>query len=394
MKKVLIWNTYELKPTGGPAGYLFNIQQYARNNKIGNIVFLSDLIDIKDLKEKKYDYFFFKVLKKICGLFQKNNSLNILQFIKTVVSQKQYQKININLNDFDFIHFHTSYEFTKYLGYLQIKGFKGKTILTTHTPKPTYLEIIEDWNHLSVDDIPNKTLKKLKEIDYFAFDTADILLFPDRSALEPYKIWDNFNKIEIKENFKFIPTGINPVSFREEKDSILNKYNIPNGSFVISYVGRHNETKGFDLLKKFGEAILNKYDNIYFLIAGKEEPVKGISHERWIEVGWTNDPFSIINTCNIFVLPNKETYFDLILLEVMGLDKPVLLSDTGGNKYFNDKDLDLYYFEGSSLDSIINVFESSIYDKEFYNSKNRNYIINNLQTSHYVDKYINLLNND
>lgn len=392
MKKVLIWNTYELKSTGGPAGYLYNIQQYIKNSKIENIVFLSDIIDIKDLKETKYDYLLFKVFNKIWRLFQKDNSLNILYFIKKVLSKKEYKKININLNKFDFIHFHTSYELTKYLEFLKEKNFNGKTILTTHTPKPTYLEIIEDWNHLKVNNIPNTILNQLKEIDNFSFNKADILLFPDRTALEPYTVWDDFTKIETKQKLRFIPTGINPVSFKECKDSILAKYNIPNGSFVISYVGRHNETKGFDLLKKFGEKILNKYDNIYFLIAGKEEPIKGISHERWIEVGWTNDPFSIINASNIFVLPNKETYFDLILLEVMGLNKPILLSNTGGNKYFKEKSLDLYYFEGSNLDSMINAFEDNIYNKEFDNNKNKNYIINNLQTSNYVDKYLDFLN--
>lgn len=393
MKKVLIWNTYELKPTGGPSGYLYNIRQHAIHNKIENIVFLSDIIDIKDLKESRYDYFIFKVVKKIWGLFKKNNSLNVLLFIKIISSKKQYQKINIELNCFDYIHFHTSYEFTKYIDFLKEKDFSGKTILTTHTPKPTYLEIIEDWNHLKVSDIPEKTLNLLKKVDFFAFDKADILLFPDRFALEPYKTWNDFNKIETKKNFQFIPTGINPVNFKEKKDSILKKYNIPNESFIISYVGRHNETKGFDLLKKFGEILLDKYKNLYFLIAGKEEPLQGLAHDRWIEVGWTNDPFSIINACDIFALPNKETYFDLILLEVMGLDKPVLLSSTGGNKYFIDKGLDLYYFEGSNLQSMINTFESEIYGKHITNNINKNYICNNLQTSHYVKKYLELLNN-
>lgn len=394
MKRVLIWNTYELKPTGGPSGYLYNIRRYVKNNGIENIMFLSDIINLDELKQKKYDFFILKVFKKIFDFFKKSNNLNILLFIKTISSKKQYKKINIDLNNFDYIHFHTTYEFTKYLDFLQEKDFTGKTILTTHTPKPTFLEIIEDWYRLKVDYIPAKMLASLKKIDLIAFEQADLLLFPDPSALEAYRVWDDFDKIETTKNFKFIPTGINSVNFREEKSSILKKYNIPNESFIISYVGRHNETKGFDLLKKFGEVILNKYKNIYFLIAGKEQPIQGLDHDRWIEVGWTNDPFSIINACDIFILPNRVTFFDLILLEVMALDKPVMLSNTGGNKCFFDKHLDLYYFEGSDLKSMINTFETKISNKNFNNKLNKRYIDNNLKISHYVKKYLDLLNDE
>lgn len=119
-----------------------------------------------------------------------------------------------------------------------------------------------------------------------------------------------------------------------EKDEILKKYNIPKESFIITYFGRHNEVKGYDTLKKLGEKILEKYKDVYFLIAGKEEPLKGLNHKRWIEVGWTKDPHSIVNVANLYILPNKETYFDLALLEVLSLGIKSLLSDTGGNLYF------------------------------------------------------------
>jgi glycosyltransferase involved in cell wall biosynthesis len=398
MKKVLIWNTYEIRPTGGPSGYLFNIKEYVSKNKIDNIVFLSDVLELRDLNLSKYDFIFLKVLKKLFSLskIKKSKILNLEIFIKYVLSKKDYKKINLYINNFDYIHFHTTYELTKYLDFLREKKFKGKIILTTHTPKPTYLEIIEDWNQLKIDDIPPKIFNLLKRIDSTAFNEADILLYPSRFALEPYRCWDYFNKIEAKKNFKFIPTGINinKVIVRESRDSILNKYNIPKGSFIISYIGRYNKTKGFDILKKFAEIILKKYDNVYFLIAGKEIPLKGLNHNRWIEIGWTNDPYSIINANDLFILPNRETFFDLVLLEAMTLNKPVLLSKTGGNKYFMDKGLDLYYFESTNVDSMVSVFENTIYNKRFNNNVNRNYIINNLQISHYIDKYLELLDND
>ena len=60
----------------------------------------------------------------------------------------------------------------------------------------------------------------------------------------------------------------------------------------------------------------------------------GLKNDHWIEIGWTKDPHSLIAASDVFVLPNHETYFDLILLEVLSLGTPVVMSRTGGNKYF------------------------------------------------------------
>ena len=106
-------------------------------------------------------------------------------------------------------------------------------------------------------------------------------------------------------------------------------------AFVVSYVGRHNSIKGYDILKKIGEDILRKHDNVYFLIAGREEPMQGLDNKRWIEVGWTDDPHSLIAASDVFVLPNRETYFDLVMLEVLSLGTIIVANNTGGNKYFS-----------------------------------------------------------
>jgi hypothetical protein len=43
------------------------------------------------------------------------------------------------------------------------------------------------------------------------------------------------------------------------------------------------------MLLKLEKNYYMKTITYYFLIAGKEEPLKGIKNDRWIEVGWTND---------------------------------------------------------------------------------------------------------
>ena len=90
-------------------------------------------------------------------------------------------------------------------------------------------------------------------------------------------------------------------------------------------------------MKNVSKKILEEYKNVYFLIAGKEGPLYRLKHERWIEVGWIDNPQNIINAADVFVLPNEETYFDIVLLETLAVGKVIIASRTGGNKYFNGK---------------------------------------------------------
>ena len=146
-------------------------------------------------------------------------------------------------------------------------------------------------------------------IDEYSFNRADYIIFPCEEAEEPYyHTWNKYD--EIKKNnikkFRYIPTGIQDINVRYDNKFIRNKFNIPENAFLISYVGRHNEIKGYDKLKIIGREIINEYDNVYFLIAGKESPIKGLENNRWIEVGWSDLPNEIINSSDLFILPNKD----------------------------------------------------------------------------------------
>ena len=70
------------------------------------------------------------------------------------------------------------------------------------------------------------------------------------------------------------------------------------------------------------------------MIAGKEAPLTRLHHDSWTEVGFTKDPYSLIAAGDVFILPNNETYFDLVFIEVLSLGKIIIASRTGGNRYY------------------------------------------------------------
>jgi glycosyltransferase involved in cell wall biosynthesis len=327
-KKVLIFmSESNLKPIGGPSGYLFNLKMGLSKMNVENVEFLRTENSNPKLK-KIFEKFpltfriFYQAFKRY------------LYFLKLFGKSKHVAAVE--LNNYEYVHFHSTA--SMYAVRDSLKEYKGKVILTSHTPKPYHLEIIQD----TLTNFERKLYKNkyfnFMEIDEFAFNNANYIIFPCAEAEDPYRNnWKKYDHIK-KQNlnkYRYLLTGIKPCSPKITREEVLKKYKIPEDAFVVSYVGRHNETKGYDHLKSIGEQILAKNEDTYFLIAGVETPLTGLKHKRWVEVGWTNDPHSLISASDVFVLPNKETYFDLVMLEVLSLGNVIIASNTGGNQYFS-----------------------------------------------------------
>ena len=328
MKKVLIYmREGELAKTGGPSGYNYALKQQL--DKM-NVSFIEYIHKDKRLSTKA---------NVIGGSIKAKWYGQLLKSLKDIARWTYnlywpFQKPEVNLNDYDIIHFHSTISMYEIRNAL--KNYKGKVLLTSHSPsilsKEKY-EMLTPWNQKHLHCF----FKHLVRFDRYAFKRADYIIFPCPEEEEPYyHTWKEYAiiKEQKKDCYRYLLTGTYQCEAKLDKKHVLEKYGIPKDAFVICYVGRHNSLKGYDNLKEIGKQILDEIPNTYFLIAGAEYPMTRLNHPRWIEVGWTNDPHSIIAASDLFVLPNKETYFDLIMLEVLSMGTVVVASRTGGNKYF------------------------------------------------------------
>lgn len=382
---ILIYkNIDKVKPIGGPSGYLYNLNKGLSQINYDDVEFLpcqNSNVNNSNLKAK---------IKKYMPRFSQRiiDAYNISK--KTDIQLHS----TVDLTEYSAIHFHSTEEL--FQSRQQLKDFSGVIILTSHSPCARHVELIDSISTLNRFLFSNK-LKKLEEMDRYAFDRADVIVFPCREAEEPYfNTWLDYKRIHErnKEKYRYLPTGIDQCFAKQTKDEIRKKYHIPKSAFVICYVGRHNAMKGYDDLKRIAKYLLDN-DNVYFLIAGKEEPLKGLKNQRWIEVGWTNDPHSIINASDLFVLPNKETYFDLIMLEVLSLGQIVVASNTGGNKYFGSfKDTGIFLYDdiADAVKCINRCIDLD--EKDRVKMKNNNLILfnNYFSLSVFTNNYINLIN--
>ena len=322
MKKVLIFYPEEsLGPVGGPAGYLYNLRmglQSCKNDEFEITFFNKAPRPLRETVKRKD-----KVPKRL---------REFRRAVKDIRYDKERYPYYPEFSDYHMIHFHSTDRM--FLCRDSLKDYRGKVILTSHSPCVMYKEKLT-WLNPFDYKLFKKKIDRIENVDLYAFERADTVIFPCPEAEEPYyNTWDKYASIRDEKKLKYMTTGIVGCTAKVARSEIRKKYNIPEDAFLISYAGRHNEIKGYADLKQLGEKLLKEHQDVYFLIAGKEEPLTGLSHERWIEVGWTKDPHSLIAASDVFVLPNRETYFDLILLEVISLGVPMVLSDTGGNKHF------------------------------------------------------------
>lgn len=383
--KVLIYmQASELAPVGGQRGYTYNLKKELDRLDVNNI----DFIYNKRKTINKY--------KNMIENMKKGKLRDILITLKSIIKYTKliYGKRHnamVNLNEYKVVHFHSTLDM--YSARDSLRNYSGKVVLTSHSPTLLSKEIYTSRSKFEKIFLKNM-YKKLIEMDRYAFERADYIVFPCEEAEEPYfHNWDEFSNIKKvkKENFRYVLTGIEKPVVRIDKEDFRKKYKIPQDARVISFVGRHNEIKGYDILKKLGQELLDQHKDVYFIIAGNEKPIKGLKHDRWIEIGWTKDPYSVINASDVFILPNRETYFDLVLLEVMALGKPVIASNTGGNKYFKNEDGIVLYSTFEDLKNDVIEFLNLDKSLKLQKGKANEILFNdrfNLRT--FAESYINL----
>lgn len=354
MINILIWDKpYILKNTGGPAGYLYNIKEYLNLHPCKNISFYSDLLGPKSEPFKKKDGWSSNVkakLAKACRYLPFLTELRRRYFISQNLSAEE----TVVISKFNYIHFHS---ITDFVSVKESLPREVQTILTTHTPEPLFDELCGLFN-IKRDNIIAKLLRPffLKK-ESKAYDTANKLMFPAEEALEVYSGKSKLLKETIKKNkYKmfFVPTALFPNNKIESNEYPLNRLSLPKDAFVICYIGRHNHVKGYDFIQKLALEVWRLIPHAYFIIGGKESPLQGVSDNRWKELGWINTQ-DVLNQSDIFILPNRETYFDLISLEVLRQGVPLVASRTGGNKWFEkNRFKGVFLFEKANIKSALN----------------------------------------
>lgn len=344
------------KRHGGPYSVLYHLREGLKSFD-HSVLFLSDLVVFESSKstERKSS----ALRNNLKKLLPKKwvSRIKISRWLTELEESVDQRITNLKFNEYDILHFHETIDIWRYRHILN--EYTGIIILTSHSPKPYHRELVEDVLGLNILQINKASLRQLHEIDAYAYSKADYCVFPNLESSESYyQLWENFAKVVEGKRIFSVATGVTAPDTLQHRSLIRENLNIPSSAFIVTFVGRQNQVKGIDLLVDLAAKALPKYADLYFLIIGKKERNSGIDHHRWIETGWINDPLSYIKSGNLHLIPNRFSNFDLNILEALSIGQPILLSETGGNKFLKQFNSEGLFFHPLDGNGFMNAFEN------------------------------------
>ena len=393
---------------GGPSGYIANLKD-AIANYVGEeriaVISREDVAAFQDKSRKKYTFqktlarcLTFYIPSKTYRKHLRNQILRRLLKTTTfdyldldAVSYAGYADL-LNQYNFKTITCHSTRDAIFIKNYLRSQNKQARLLLMSHTPELPSQEMY----HLE-KQARNPWAKSIcriwEQIEQKAFNLADILIFPTKEAMEPYLAGaDYFKTLAQTKDIRFIPTGCAPIDLKGSAVDIRKDHNITT-KHIISFIGRHTKIKGYDRLKEIGNIVLNQRDDVTFVIGGTQtSEFTPLNHARWIELGRIN-PADLLKISDLFILPNKQTYFDLILLEVLSTGVPVIASNTGGNKsvYQATRAITLYDTIEECVDQINAFIDSTDENKQKRRLLAAEAYTNNYTLSHFAKNYDHLI---
>ena len=399
MKRVIIWTKYlGLANVGGPCGYLYNVKSYIDRDSVEGVDFFETLPFGEWPLRSKIAYYIPTFIRnhvpslRIFGFWV---DVWFKYFFKCKLSNSDIKELNM----YDYVHVHQTVEILQY--FHSKKKLKIKIILTSHNPEPYIDELASLYNCKGYLTNHERIRNYLIKREIKAYALADRIMFPAEEAREPYEILSELYRDAfriINDKFFYVPTALNSTEPVLDNNHVLGGYNIPSSALKICYIGRHNVVKGYDMLKEAAKLLWNKGIDAYFIIGGKEGPLYRLEDKRWIELGWVNTE-TLLNEVDIFVLPNQNTYYDLIMLEVLRQGTPIVASFTGGNKWFKNKGLGgikfFKYGEPDDLCRCIMEFDT-LFKKGMRQSiveTNKNFCNKNCNMQLYIERYFETLQN-
>lgn len=358
MKHIGIFLNRDLKMNaGGPSGYLYNLKlgldEFENNIQFFTKESSSNTAGTANVKIKKHS--------SVYSDFR----LAISYILK---GKKVKKKIDPQIYKMDCIHVHASEDLWALKA---IIGYKGKIVFTPHRPETLANEVITTQQLLNDTTYSFPILKRVCNfIEAYSYKNADAFIFPSKGAAKIYEQFPGFEKYALNKPMEFVYTGTRDVNVTANIYDYAELKKDEKTMFV--YVGRHNYIKGYDLLvDAFQHIDISKSK---FICAGAQSNIVPPNSKDWIELGYIKNANSLMKAANCVVIPNRNTYFDLVIIEALSVGAIIITSATGGNVDLAKDTEGLILFESGKVESLNKAISTflGLSDEEKIRMKNSN----------------------
>lgn len=184
------------------------------------------------------------------------------------------------------------------------------------------------------------------------------------------------------------------------RDEIIKRYEIPDDSIVLGFVGRLGKEKGCNELFLAFKQLSEKHINLILLFVGpieKEETIKPellewfFKNHKIIKTDRVTDVEKHMAAMDVFILPSYREGFGMSVVEAEAMGVPVIVSNIPGptNAMVDGQTGIIIPVKSSSM--IVNAVDKLITDKDFMQKIGNNgvtYAIKNFDSKIFIQKLI------
>lgn len=367
--KILIFFPYECNINmGGPAGFIaHNLVDKPRDF----FVLLQDFPMPNPSFITKAMFFVRSRLEKL------KSSKDI--YVKEYLCSSYFN--NCNAKSYKYIFFHDCETMYACRNLISDEQF---VILQSHSPE---LPSEEYNNTIKSSKLKNKIrLEYIKKAEKFSFERANVIILPNEYCIDLYR-----NILPEKLSVDFILSGAKCGYNNQEIDDS----GVDNNKINILYIGRRNSIKGFDIVLNAFRNAYKTNKNINLIIVGKGDK---IDESGIVDIGFSNSPISWYERVDYVINANRQSYFDLSVIEALSTGVPIIMANNYGHKWFNGKSELITMFDGS-VDNLSKILISDTLTKRDINNRSNielyeNFLTDKLYYERFKEFFNQLRNNE
>ena len=394
----------EVKPGGGPHGYLYNLRKAIELNQGTSDVDI-EILEIPPpstpsaVSPAKSPTLVQRVVRRIKAKIEDKResagryATQILDNYKTRFDWIEKSHAEKWFNH-DVLVVHDPFLARKLVALCPERS-KAKLVVITHSP--TWFV----WQTLGNDfpDMNQEWLYEGKVAKNLVQKELDTLMgvravgLPCKEAMQGYPLW-HAKLLKGEANAVFVETGVPLPIANSTPQSMKESWGISSDQKIALFIGRPHPHKAFDQFVEWADYFKSqgRTDWVFVQAGSPSNSKRDLSSVN--AVGWITDNASAYLAADLVLIPNTYSYFDIGTLEGIALGARIAISPTGGHGYLTRKFKEIPEIPSGKPEVTWPVLESTALEYASDDAKSRrlqDIWKNNFTPAHFYHNHVSMI---